>query len=200
MSQEGPCSAFRGCLESVSLWPGPRFLSGRVRPFYLHLQWTLAPVACDPSTWTVRTQQGHSLAPARKSSYKDILNRSSSRVRLPPLQITGTWAGKAESAGSVRGRPEILRGGILGGACQGPSHICSLRPRGAAVLGPDHTCGAFSGRTDKADDSATWWQQSVRPSLSRRFADAREWTGVGANGGPHGLQDVSSQAHTYLLG
>ena len=132
-------------------------------------------------------------SPARKSSYKDILNRSSSSVTPPPRQITGTWAGKAESTGCARVRPKVSPW-----RDQGPSHVCSLRPRGAAVPGPDHTCCAFSGRTDKADDSATWWQQSVRPSLSRRFADAREWTGVGANGGPHRFQDVSSQVHTYL--
>lgn len=135
-------------------------------------------------------------SPSRKSSYKDILNRSSSCVRPPPPQITGTWAGKAESADSASVRPEVSprrdsRRGL-------PGSIPRLVAKATWCRCSRARC-AFSKRTDKADDCATWWQHAVRPSLSRQFADAREWTGLGANGGPHSLQDVSSQAHTYLL-
>lgn len=42
-------------------------------------------------------------------------------------------------------------------------------PRGAAVLGSNHAHCAFSGKRDKVEDSATWWHQAVRQSLSRWF-------------------------------
>lgn len=104
----------------VSLWKSPPLL------FTLAPLLFTAPFIYTCSGLWARSQRsvhvdsedsaGPLSSPSRKSSYKDILNRSS--VRPPPPQITGTWAGKAESADSASVRPEVSPRRDSRGACR----------------------------------------------------------------------------------
>lgn len=113
-----------------------------------------------------------------------------SKVR-PQLWITGCRVCKWHARG-------FSFGGILLVDCSFPSHISSLMPPSATVLGPESARRVLTRKRDKVGGSPTCWQQAVRQPMRRPMIRHGVCRLPGTGGSPSFHRRSAFQGMEYL--